>query len=546
VFHVNDLTALETMTGPGGIAHRAWIASSTWRALVPRLRAAGVHAAASMAAAATAAALVSAKATRAEVAAAIVSAGAAPRGNAVANATAACTQILNDGLAEAAALLLPAGAQPGALAPIYALAGAPAHAAAARNALRALIAAMPSPVVERVSQLREIAQRELGSVTVVHGVWNPLPAGPLKTTQEEIIVRHAKTSALMAREAVDYVGAVPNIGGLTGACTTASTNIGNEITAGTIAANCIVRCTAVVAAIDNLLLGLPGNVLESVLPELSLAAAEAEVTLANHNTAAALVHVAAVDDAASVVLAAVAASEVHNAAALVGPIGAVNTARANLGAANQANAATRARTTVTALHGLAAAIPCSPASRVTVLLHIADIELGLANAKTGTAAAMPHTNVVGTAATLAAGVCAGVPGANNGAVAAANAAAAAIATVGHNAGTSAALAATARNAIEALLGFLFTTHLFRERTSLKDVGCFPNVDIANNQLGYKNHAYDHILTLGVAKAREARAIDLVAATIPGYSGMDRTWFKPRFKVVAGTSDHLPVSIFVEV
>lgn len=110
------------------------------------------------------------------------------------------------------------------------------------------------------------------------------------------------------------------------------------------------------------------------------------------------------------------------------------------------------------------------------------------------------------------------------------------------------LAKNARDSIVPVAQALFVSHIHESRSSLKGSAALP----AN----YRNHAFDHILTLGANRVENAEVVDLVPAVISAYhmlfnAAMPAASFKAGFKYIAiwgkkGISDHLPIRADVDV
>lgn len=197
------------------------------------------------------------------------------------------------------------------------------------------------------------------------------------------------------------------------------------------------------------------------------------------------------------------------------------------------------------------AAPASPRVRVELLLEISTWANGIAQGAPNTNSARRHAWIAGLAARHAVFTAAGIAGA---ATQLGDAALASeLALEANNAGGAAA-ALAARNALTALLGRIYRTHIFETRTSLrKGEAMFRKVKGVHSS--YTSHAYDHMLTVGFTGVSNPRFADLFLTRFPdmatiahGTSKQIKRWFdddfRTAFNTVYGTSDHLPISIEV--
>lgn len=165
-----------------------------------------------------------------------------------------------------------------------------------------------------------------------------------------------------------------------------------------------------------------------------------------------------------------------------------------------------------------------------------------------------HAVNAGNFANLAVGAVAGVPVPSAAAAAAGvmgggNAIALAQAGGAINGAAGVTLAKNARDAIRTVASQIYTSHVYMALSSLKGAAARP--------LSYKNHAFDHVLTIGAVEVTNAEVRDLVPATITAYHavayapGMALNSFRAGFKYIAiwgkrGVSDHLPVRAHVTI
>jgi hypothetical protein len=114
-----------------------------------------------------------------------------------------------------------------------------------------------------------------------------------------------------------------------------------------------------------------------------------------------------------------------------------------------------------------------------------------------------------------------------------------------------ALARNARDAVLRVANQIYASHIFRELSSLKAAAARPTgID------GYRNHAFDHILTIGAVEVTGARVVDLIPPVMNQYHvaflvGMNLGTFQAGYKYYSiwgqkGVSDHLPVRADVTI
>jgi hypothetical protein len=117
-----------------------------------------------------------------------------------------------------------------------------------------------------------------------------------------------------------------------------------------------------------------------------------------------------------------------------------------------------------------------------------------------------------------------------------------------NGAVDVALARAARDAIHPIAQSLYISHIQQDLSSLKGSAATPAL--------YRNHAFDHLLTIGANRVTNAHVVDLVPAVVTAYHapygvGMWGPTFKAGFKYIAiwgrkGISDHLPVRADVDL